>query len=108
MASVGLAVAFTLKEYGSSLATGLITVLGNAYQPGDWIVDDAYGEVKLIGARVVVKFAGPAAASPRSSSPRRTAASLAAGEQGPRLRVTRKLDHYRGVGHAVPPEGLCQ
>ncbi len=52
VASVGLAVAFTLKEYGSSLAAGLITVLENTYQPGDWIqVDDAYGEVKSIGAR---------------------------------------------------------
>ena len=52
VASVGLAVAFTLKEFGSSLAAGLITVLENTYQPGDWIrVDDAYGEVRSIGAR---------------------------------------------------------
>ena len=52
VASVGLALAFTLKEYGSSLAAGLITVLENAYQPGDWIeVDGAYGEVTSIGAR---------------------------------------------------------
>ena len=52
MASVGLALAFTLKDYGSSLVAGLATVLENAYQPGDWIeVDGAYGEVKSIGAR---------------------------------------------------------
>ena len=51
-ASVGLALAFTLKDYGSSLAAGLATVLENTYQPGDWIeVDGTYGEVKSIGAR---------------------------------------------------------
>ena len=52
VASVGVALAFTLKEYGSSLVGGLVTVFENTYQPGDWIeVDGAYGEVKLIGAR---------------------------------------------------------
>ncbi len=52
MAGVGLALAFTLKDYGSSLVAGLATVLENTYQPGDWIkVDGAYGEVKSIGAR---------------------------------------------------------
>ena len=52
VASVGVTLAFTLKEYGSSLAAGLITVLENTYQPGDWIeVDGAYGEVESIGAR---------------------------------------------------------
>ena len=51
-AGVGLALAFTLKDYGSSLMAGLAAVLENAYQPGDWIeVDGAYGEVKSIGAR---------------------------------------------------------
>ena len=51
-AGVGLALAFTLKDYGSSLMAGWATVLENAYQPGDWIeVDGAYGEVKSIGAR---------------------------------------------------------
>ena len=50
--SVGLALAFTLKEYASSLAAGMATVLENTYQPGDWIeVDGAYGEVKFIGPR---------------------------------------------------------
>ena len=54
VASVGLALAFALKDYGSSLVAGLITVLENTYQPGDWIeVDGAYGEVKAIGARSV-------------------------------------------------------
>jgi small conductance mechanosensitive channel len=51
-ASAGLALAFTLKDYGSSLAAGLAAVLENAYQPGDWIeVNGTYGEVKAIGAR---------------------------------------------------------
>lgn len=52
LASAGLALAFTLKDYGSSLAAGMTTVLENTYQPGDWIqVDGAYGEVKSIGPR---------------------------------------------------------
>ena len=54
VASVGLTLAFALKDYGSSLVAGLLTVLENTYQPGDWIeVDGAYGEVKSIGARAV-------------------------------------------------------
>ena len=52
MTTVGLALAFTLKEYGSSLAAGMTTVFENTYQPGDWIqIDRAYGEVKSIGPR---------------------------------------------------------
>ena len=52
VASVGVALAFALKDYGSSLVAGLATVLENTYQPGDWIeVDGSYGEVKSIGAR---------------------------------------------------------
>ncbi len=52
VASVGLALAFTLKDYGSSLMGGLLTVLENTYQPGDWIeVNGIYGEVKSIRAR---------------------------------------------------------
>jgi small-conductance mechanosensitive channel len=54
VASIGLALAFALKDYGSSLVAGLTTVLENTYQPGDWIeVDGAYGEVKSIGMRAV-------------------------------------------------------
>lgn len=54
VASVGLALAFAFKDYGSSLVAGLVTVLENTYQPGDWIeVDGAYGEVKSINARAV-------------------------------------------------------
>lgn len=54
VASVGLTLAFALKDYGSSLVAGLVTVLENTYQPGDWIeVDGAYGEVKSIGPRAV-------------------------------------------------------
>jgi len=54
LVSVGLALAFALKDYVSSLLAGLVTVLENTYQPGDWIeVDGAYGEVKSIDARAV-------------------------------------------------------
>jgi small conductance mechanosensitive channel len=54
LAGVGLALAFALKDYGSSLVAGLATVLENTYQPGDWIeVDGIYGEVKSIDLRAV-------------------------------------------------------
>ena len=53
-AGFGLALAYTLKDYGSSFVAGLVTVLENTYQPGDWIeVDGAYGEVKAIAGRAV-------------------------------------------------------
>lgn len=53
-ASAGLTLGFALKDYGSSLIGGLVTVIENTYQPGDWIeVDGVYGEVKKIGARAV-------------------------------------------------------
>jgi len=54
VASVGLGLAFGLKDYGSSLLAGLATVLENTYQPGDWIeLDGTYGEVKSIDSRAV-------------------------------------------------------
>ena len=54
VASIGLVLAFALKDYGSSLVAGLAAVLENAYQPGDWIeVDGVYGEVKSINLRAV-------------------------------------------------------
>jgi len=54
VASVGLALAFVLKDYASSLVAGVVTVLEGPYQPGDWIkLDGTYGEVKWIGARAV-------------------------------------------------------
>ncbi len=54
VASVGLGLAFALKDYGSSLLAGLATVLENTYQPGDWIqVEGTYGEVKSIDSRAV-------------------------------------------------------
>ena len=54
LASVGLALAFVLKDYGSSVVAAMVTVFERPYQPGDWIaVDGAYGEVRLIGLRAV-------------------------------------------------------
>src|SRR6266853_6556406 len=53
-AGLGLALAYTLKDYGSSYVAGLVTVLENTYQPGDWIeIDGTYGEVKAIAGRAV-------------------------------------------------------
>ena len=52
LASVGLALAFAFKDYGGSLVAGVVTVLENNYQPGDWIeLGGAYGEVKSIELR---------------------------------------------------------
>ena len=54
VASVGVALAFAFKDYVSCLVAGLVTVVENTYQPGDWIeVDGTYGEVKSIGMRAV-------------------------------------------------------
>lgn len=54
IATVSLALAFALKDYVSSLAAGVVTILENTYQPGDWIeMDGIYGEVKMIGTRAV-------------------------------------------------------
>jgi small conductance mechanosensitive channel len=54
LATIGLALAFALKDYVSCLAAGVVTILENTYQPGDWIAfDGAYGEVKAIGMRAV-------------------------------------------------------
>jgi small-conductance mechanosensitive channel len=54
LATVGLALAFALKDYVSCLIAGVVTILENTYQPGDWIAfDGAYGEVKTIGTRAV-------------------------------------------------------
>ena len=54
VASIAVALAFAFKDYASSLAAGLVAVLENTYQPGDWIeIDGVYGEVKSIGMRAV-------------------------------------------------------
>jgi small conductance mechanosensitive channel len=53
-ATLGLALAFAFKDYGSCLIAGLVTILENTYQPGDWIeIDGKYGEVTAIGMRAV-------------------------------------------------------
>ena len=54
LAALGLGTAFALRDYVSCLVAGLVTILENAYQPGDWIeFDGSLGEVKTIGARAV-------------------------------------------------------
>jgi small conductance mechanosensitive channel len=54
IATVGLALAFALKDYVSCLVAGVVTIIENTYQPGDWIeFGGAYGEVKTIGTRAV-------------------------------------------------------
>ncbi len=53
-ATLGLALAFAIKDYVSCLIAGVVTIIENTYQPGDWIeVDGSYGEVTAIGARAV-------------------------------------------------------
>lgn len=54
IAAVSLALAFGLKDYVSSVIAGVMTIVENTYQPGDWIeIDGAYGEVTAIGTRAV-------------------------------------------------------
>ena len=54
VATVSLALAFALKDFASCLVAGLVTILENTYQPGDWIeLDGTYGEVTSIRARAV-------------------------------------------------------
>src|SRR5277367_4770259 len=40
VATVGLALAFALKDYISCLIAGIVTIVENTYQPGDWIEID--------------------------------------------------------------------
>jgi small conductance mechanosensitive channel len=59
VATVGLALAFALKDYVSCLIAGVVTILENTYQPGDWIeIDGTYGEVTAIGTRAVHVMTG--------------------------------------------------
>ena len=53
-AGTALVFAFAMKDYGSCLLAGLVTIFERVYQPGDWIeIDGAYGEVTSIGLRAV-------------------------------------------------------
>src|SRR5258707_1212872 len=52
VASVGLALAFVLKDYASSLAAGLVTILQSPYQPRGLIqLDGTHGGGQLIQGR---------------------------------------------------------
>jgi small-conductance mechanosensitive channel len=54
LATGTVVLAFAFKDYASSLIAGIVVVLENTYQPGDWIeMDGTYGEVKAIGTRAV-------------------------------------------------------
>ena len=54
LAGSALVFAFAMKDYGSCLLAGLVTIFERVYQPGDWIeIDGAYGEVTSIGLRAV-------------------------------------------------------
>ena len=54
LGAVGLALAFALKDFASSLVAGLVTVVEGLYQPGDWIeVEGTYGEVTAVGLRAL-------------------------------------------------------
>ena len=54
LATVALALALVLKDYGSSVVAAMVTVFEHPYQPGDWIaVEGTYGEVRFIGLRAV-------------------------------------------------------
>lgn len=53
-AMVGLGLAFAFKDYASCMIAGVVTIIENIYQPGDWIeIGGSYGEVKAIGIRAV-------------------------------------------------------
>jgi small-conductance mechanosensitive channel len=54
IAWVAIVLAFALKDYVACVVAGLMTVLENTYQPGDWIeLNGVYGEVKMTGIRAV-------------------------------------------------------
>ena len=54
LVGAGVAVTFTFKEFASSLVAGVVAILENSYQPGDWIeLAGTYGEVKVISLRAV-------------------------------------------------------
>ena len=54
MAGTGLVLSFALKDYGSCLLAGAVTIFERTYQPGDWVeIKGAYGEVRSVGLRAV-------------------------------------------------------
>jgi small conductance mechanosensitive channel len=49
-----LVIGFVFKDFASGAAAGLINILENNYQVGDWVeIDGVYGEVRLINLRSV-------------------------------------------------------
>lgn len=54
IASASLVLAFIFKDYFVSIAAGVVNILENAYQVGDWIeLDGSYGEVMAVNLRAV-------------------------------------------------------
>ena len=54
LGAIGLALGFALKDYGSSLAAGMVAVYEIPYRLGDWVeIDGRYGKVTSIGLRVI-------------------------------------------------------
>jgi len=54
IATISFALAFALKDYASSMIAGIVAIIENTYQLGDWIeIDGAYGEVTAINTRAV-------------------------------------------------------
>ena len=54
MAGTGLVLSFALKDYGSCLLAGAVTIFERTYQPGDWVeIKGSYGEVRSVGLRAV-------------------------------------------------------
>jgi small conductance mechanosensitive channel len=54
VAWLAIVLAFALKDYVTCVIAGLVTVLENTYQIGDWIeLGGVYGEVRALGIRAV-------------------------------------------------------
>ncbi len=54
LGTIGLGLAFALKDYVSSLIAGVVVLYEASFRPGDWIeIEDTYGEIQSIGMRAM-------------------------------------------------------